>query len=175
MTWKTSLLLKKRKNGPQLGFKNLDNTCYLNIVLQCLTYTPPLANFYLQLQHSENCEFLAQQDKKSGCPFCLLEKRTVRSLSIDSTLDTPGKIIGGLKVFDEHFCLWRNEDAHEFLRSIKVGSDDKLRFDPRKSEYVHCMHLVSECELYVATNNGFLYLAKISYTSDVAWTQLFCS
>ncbi|CAI9274570.1 unnamed protein product [Lactuca saligna] len=118
MTWQTSLLLKKRKNGPPLGFKNLGNTYYLNAVIQCLTYTPPLANFYLRLQHSKNGEFLAQQDKKSDCPFCLLEKRIVRSLSIDSTLDTPGKIIGGLKVFAEHFRLGRQEDAHEFLRYI---------------------------------------------------------
>ncbi|KAI3769425.1 hypothetical protein L6452_00527 [Arctium lappa] len=118
MTWQTNLLLKKRKNGPPLGFKNLGNTCYLNAVLQCLTYTPPLANFCLQLQHSAFCESLALQDKKSDCPFCLLEKRIVRSLSIDLTLDTPGKIIGGLKIFAEHFRLGRQEDAHEFLRYV---------------------------------------------------------
>nr|KAJ0215487.1 hypothetical protein LSAT_V11C300118300 [Lactuca sativa] len=85
MTWKTSLLLKKGKNGPPLGFKNLG-------------------------------EFLAQQDKKSDCLFYLLEKRIVRSFSIDSTLNTPGKIIGGLKVFAEHFRLGSQKDAHEFLR-----------------------------------------------------------
>lgn len=117
MTWQTNLL-KKRKNGPPLGFKNLGNTCYLNAVLQCLTYTPPLANFCLRLQHSVSCDSLAQQDKKSDCPFCLLEKRIVRSLSIDSTLDTPGKIIGSLKIFAEHFRLGRQEDAHEFLRYV---------------------------------------------------------
>ncbi|KAL4555275.1 hypothetical protein LXL04_037890 [Taraxacum kok-saghyz] len=117
MTWQTNLL-KKRKNGPPLGFKNLGNTCYLNSVLQCLTYTPPLANFCLQLQHSLSCDSVAQQDKKSDCPFCLLEKRIVRSLSIDSTLDTPGKIISGLKIFAEHFRQGRQEDAHEFLRYV---------------------------------------------------------
>lgn len=61
---------------------------------------------------------VSQQDKKSDCPFCLLEKRIVRSLSIDATLDTPGKIIGGLKHFAEHFRLGRQEDAHEFLRYV---------------------------------------------------------
>ncbi|KAJ0452860.1 putative ubiquitinyl hydrolase 1 [Helianthus annuus] len=118
MSWQNNnLLLKKRKNGLPLGFKNLGNTCYLNAVLQCLTYTPPLANFCLQLQHSAFCESLAQQDK-SDCPFCLLEERIFRSLSSNLTLDTPGKIIGGLKVFAEHFRLGRQEDAHEFLRYV---------------------------------------------------------
>ncbi|KAK1439710.1 hypothetical protein QVD17_05530 [Tagetes erecta] len=116
MNWQNNL--KKRKNGPPLGFRNLGNTCYLNAVLQCLTYTPPLANFCLRFQHSASCESVPQQNKKSDCPFCLLENRIARSLSVDLALDTPGKIIGGLKIFAEHFRLGRQEDAHEFLRYV---------------------------------------------------------
>ncbi|KAJ0733458.1 putative ubiquitinyl hydrolase 1 [Helianthus annuus] len=118
MNWQTALLLKKRKNAPPLGFRNLGNTCYLNAVLQCLTYTPPLANFCLRRQHSASCDSLPQQDKKNNCPFCLLETRIARSLSVDLLLDTPGKFIGGLKIFAEHFCVGRQEDAHEFLRYV---------------------------------------------------------
>lgn len=116
MNWQNSL--KKRKNEPPLGFRNLGNTCYLNSVIQCLTYTPPLANFCLRLQHSLSCDSLGHQDKKSECPFCLLEKRIVRSLSVDLPLDTPSRIIGRLSTFAEHFRVGRQEDAHEFLRYV---------------------------------------------------------
>lgn len=38
------------------GLHNLGNTCFLNSTVQCLTYTPPLANYLLSKEHSRNCE-----------------------------------------------------------------------------------------------------------------------
>ncbi|KAJ6752023.1 hypothetical protein OIU85_002444 [Salix viminalis] len=118
MSWQPSLLSQKRKNGPPLGLKNLGNSCYLNSVLQCLTYTPPLANFCLRLQHSSLCDSLANGEGKRDCPFCILEKQIVRSLSLDLPLDAPAKIQSCLKIFAEHFRCGRQEDAHEFLRYV---------------------------------------------------------
>ncbi|CAA2982785.1 ubiquitin carboxyl-terminal hydrolase 25-like [Olea europaea var. sylvestris] len=114
MTWQRSFL--KRKSP--LGLKNLGNSCYLNSVLQCLTYTPPLANFCLRFLHSSNCDVGASKDKKSECAFCILEKRIVRSLSTEAALDTPIKINSCLRIFAEHFKVGRQEDAHEFLRYV---------------------------------------------------------
>ncbi|XP_015581087.2 ubiquitin carboxyl-terminal hydrolase 25 isoform X1 [Ricinus communis] len=118
MSWQPSLLSQKRKNRPPLGLRNLGNSCYLNSVLQCLTYTPPLANFCLRLQHSSLCDSVSNGERKRDCPFCILEKRIVRSLSLDLTLDAPAKIQSCLKIFAEHFKGGQQEDAHEFLRYV---------------------------------------------------------
>lgn len=39
------------------GLHNLGNTCFLNSTVQCLTYTPPLANYLLSKEHSRTCEY----------------------------------------------------------------------------------------------------------------------
>ena len=38
------------------GLTNMGNTCFLNSVLQCLTYTAPLHNYLVSGQHKANCE-----------------------------------------------------------------------------------------------------------------------
>ncbi|GKV04155.1 hypothetical protein SLEP1_g16351 [Rubroshorea leprosula] len=118
MTGQRSLISGKRKKGPPIGLRNLGNSCYLNSVLQCLTYTPPLANFCLRYQHSSSCDSTSNADRKRDCPFCLLEKQIVRSLSVDLTQDEPVAIQSWFRIFAEHFRCGRQEDAHEFLRYV---------------------------------------------------------
>ncbi|CAI9300357.1 unnamed protein product [Lactuca saligna] len=72
-------------------------------------------------------------------------------------------------------CNGLEEYERKQIFTIQIPNSKRTALMDSKSEYVRCMHLASECELYVATNNGFLYLAKISDTGDVAWTRLFCS
>ncbi|VVB02454.1 unnamed protein product [Arabis nemorensis] len=103
-----------RKHRP-LGLQNRDNNCYLNSVLQCLTFTTPLADFCLGRQHSSKCHSLVDGD---DCPFCILEKRITRSLTLELTHDEPGQILSSLGIFAKDFAASRQEDAHEFLRCV---------------------------------------------------------
>uniref|UniRef100_A0AAX7UIV5 USP domain-containing protein n=1 Tax=Astatotilapia calliptera TaxID=8154 RepID=A0AAX7UIV5_ASTCA len=43
------------------GLQNMGNTCFLNSALQCLSYTPPLANYMLTREHSKTCTLFHQQ------------------------------------------------------------------------------------------------------------------
>lgn len=38
------------------GLANMGNSCFLNSVLQSLTYTPPLFNYLVSNDHKQNCE-----------------------------------------------------------------------------------------------------------------------
>lgn len=54
------------------GLHNLGNTCFLNSTVQCLTYTPPLANYLLSKEHSRSCEWGKGQ---LACVRCTSELR----------------------------------------------------------------------------------------------------
>uniref|UniRef100_A0A8C3V5P0 USP domain-containing protein n=1 Tax=Catharus ustulatus TaxID=91951 RepID=A0A8C3V5P0_CATUS len=52
---------------PGAGLFNVGNSCYINVILQCLTYTPPLANYLLSSKHSQACQH------QGFCMMCTME------------------------------------------------------------------------------------------------------
>ncbi|XP_077172499.1 ubiquitin carboxyl-terminal hydrolase 42 [Paroedura picta] len=92
------------------GLQNLGNTCFVNSALQCLTYTPPLANYMLSLEHSKNCH------EQGFCMMCIMQSHINLALSNSGNTIKPTSVINDLRRIAKHFRFGSQEDAHEFLR-----------------------------------------------------------
>ncbi|XP_021495688.1 ubiquitin carboxyl-terminal hydrolase 36 isoform X2 [Meriones unguiculatus] len=92
------------------GLHNLGNTCFLNSTIQCLTYTPPLANYLLSKEHARSCH------QGSFCMLCVMQNHMVQAFANSGNAIKPVSFIRDLKKIARHFRFGNQEDAHEFLR-----------------------------------------------------------
>ncbi|NWH86222.1 UBP42 hydrolase, partial [Aegithalos caudatus] len=99
----------QQRGRPGAGLYNLGSTCYLNVILQCLTYTPPLANYLLSRQHSRFCH------QQGFCMMCVMEDHVRKVLYSSATAIRPRAVIRVLK-FIGQFKPDIPGDAYEFLR-----------------------------------------------------------
>ncbi|EHB07899.1 Ubiquitin carboxyl-terminal hydrolase 42, partial [Heterocephalus glaber] len=97
------------------GLQNLGNTCFANAALQCLTYTPPLANYMLSHEHSRTCHV------KGFCMMCTMQAHITQALSHPGDVLKPMSIINEMEDVATHFHFGSQEDAHEFLQYIVDG------------------------------------------------------
>ncbi|CAA0831200.1 Ubiquitin carboxyl-terminal hydrolase 17 [Striga hermonthica] len=87
------------------GLVNCGNSCYANAVLQCLTFTRPIASYLLHRVHSKTCR------KTDWCFICTFEHLIQKGQAMDSPLSPVG-------LLSQIQPIGREEDAHEFLRNV---------------------------------------------------------
>ncbi|ERN02450.1 hypothetical protein AMTR_s00096p00170210 [Amborella trichopoda] len=122
------------------GLLNCGNSCYANAVLQCLTYTKPLAIYLLQKSHSAKCWM------SEWCLMCALEQH-ISNLREDGG---PLSLVGILSHMQNVGCRiggGSQEDAHEFLRLLvtsmqsicleKLGGEKKVDPQLQETTFIH--------------------------------------
>ncbi|KAM7472776.1 hypothetical protein LguiA_010959 [Lonicera macranthoides] len=94
------------------GLENLGNTCFLNSVLQCLTYTEPLAAYIQSGKHHVSC-------RTAGfCALCAIQKHVSRALQSTGRILAPKELVSNLRCISRNFRNSRQEDAHEYMVNL---------------------------------------------------------
>ena len=91
---------------------------YINSIATRIFRNSIFCVFFFLLANWLVLVFRVAGERGGECPFCILEKRIARSLSVDLAQDAPSKLQTRLRIFAEHFKCGRQEDAHEFLRYV---------------------------------------------------------
>ncbi|XP_009366168.1 ubiquitin carboxyl-terminal hydrolase 23 [Pyrus x bretschneideri] len=94
------------------GLRNMGNTCYLNSVLQCLTYTEPLAAYLQSGKHRNSCHIAG------FCALCAIQKHVSLALQSTGRILVPKDLVINLRCISRTFTKSRQEDAHEYMVNL---------------------------------------------------------
>jgi len=92
------------------GLINLGNTCFMNCIVQALTHTPLLRDYFLSDRH------ICQMDNDSEqCLVCEMVRLFQEFYSGVSTPHTPYRLLHLVWTHARHLAGYEQQDAHEFL------------------------------------------------------------
>lgn len=92
------------------GLQNLGNSCFMNTILQAISYLQPLNNYLLN--DTFNCS------SEKSCMICIYKRHLNDVKSNPQHTVTPSEIHQQLPKIGEQFIPNRQADAHEFLREF---------------------------------------------------------
>ncbi|XVE53488.1 hypothetical protein DITRI_Ditri03aG0007100 [Diplodiscus trichospermus] len=99
----------KKPGFPPCGLLNCGNSCFANVVLQCLVSTRPLVAYLLEKGHRNECR------RNDWCFLCEFETHVERSRQSLHPF-SPINILSRLPNIGGNLGYGRQEDAHEFMR-----------------------------------------------------------
>ena len=139
------------EHKPTRGLKNLGNTCFMNCILQCLSHTLPLRDFFVSDEYKKH---LKAKGDLSYAFKCVMSELWKSSFAVDSY--APRDLKRRVGVVAPRFSGYNQHDAQEFMRFLlnelheEINKADvKGRKSPGDNE-----SLQEACDRYLTWENS---------------------
>ena len=143
------------------GLSNLGNTCFMNSALQCITHSPNMAQFFLDL--SKDKRALAQQD----ILYIVLDY--FKSYSSSQRVYSPQNMFRSLRKINPILTPGRQHDSHEFilglLDKVETGLKQRKMLNQYKDKFIGelCSEVTCQnCNYVSQTKENFTVLSLVN-------------
>ncbi|KAK2964800.1 putative Ubiquitin carboxyl-terminal hydrolase 42 [Blattamonas nauphoetae] len=152
---------KWRSSKPMgAALKNIDHTCFINVILHSLCYSPTFSQHLLEKQHSMQCH------QQGFCWMCQLETIICKIHDSPRKVIAPTSFAKNLRDLSSSFKLGEQQDAHEYFHLLMSRVHGSLL--PRTTQR---LPLNSECTTFVYQALGGTVQSRL--TCSECQTQTF--
>ena len=138
---------------PTRGLKNLGNTCFMNCILQCLSHTLPLRDFFVSDEYKKH---LKTEGDLSNAFKCAMSELWISSSTVDSY--APHDLKRRIKIVAPRFSEGDQRNAPEFMRFLL----NELHKETNKADVKDPLYpgdnetLQEACDRYFTQDNSII-------------------
>eukprot|EP00118_Oscarella_pearsei_P021458 m.240850 g.240850 ORF g.240850 m.240850 type:complete len:598 (+) comp40197_c1_seq18:37-1830(+) len=141
--------------GGLVGLRNLGNTCFMNSILQCLSHTRLLTEYFISRNFENSLNGKSHMKGRLVRAYATLLNEMWEGMDSHSAF-SPSEFKSRIQKFAPRFAGYSQQDAQEFLRFLLDGLHDELNsVKNRKSPVSSRPDMTDEEKCDLALRNYF--------------------